>query len=57
MMRWKIIGRPRTQGYLSNTRYSIAQKLSNKKSAKVICKFHRVRTVLSKRLNSHAYEH
>ena len=34
--------------YLCNTRYSIVQKLSDKKSAKVICRFDRLRTVHSK---------
>ena len=48
MMRWKIIGYPCTQKYfmLPNV-ISIVQKLSNKQSAKVICRFDRFRTAQS----------
>ena len=38
---------------LCNTTNSIVQKLSNKQSAKVICRFDRLRTSHSKRLTSH----
>ena len=38
---------------MCNTRYSIVQKLSNKQSAKVICRFDRLTTAHSKRLISH----
>ena len=48
-MRWKIIGRPRSQNILCCTRYSIVQKLRNKQSAKVIYRFDRLRTAHSKR--------
>ena len=37
------------QNILFCTRYSIVQKLSNKQSAKVICKFDRLRTAHNKR--------
>ena len=44
-MRWKIIGRPHTL-YIyiflaAQGSYAIVQKLSNKQSAKVICRFDR----------------
>ena len=39
MMRWKITGCQCMQNILYNTRYSNAPKLSNKWSAKVICRF------------------
>ena len=35
IMRWKIIGRPRTQNISCSTGYFIVQKLSDKQSAKV----------------------
>ena len=39
----------KTANVLCNTRCSIVQKLSNKQSAKVICRFDRLRTAHSKR--------
>ena len=48
MMRWKIIGHPCMQ------KYFIAQKLSYKQSAKVICSFDRLRKTYRKRLTSHS---
>ena len=56
MMRWKIIGLPCMQNMSNYTRYSIVQKLSNKQSAKVICKFDRLRTAHNKRYKK-LYEH
>ena len=53
MMRWKIIGHPRTHNVFCNTRYSIVQKLSNKQSAKVTCRFDRLRIAHSNRQTSH----
>ena len=53
MMRWKITGLPRTQNISCSTRYSIVQKLSNKQSAKVICRFDRLTTSHSNRQKSH----
>ena len=48
--------RPPTQTrilYATQGIYSIAQKLSNKQSAKVICRFNRLRIAHSKRQTSH----
>ena len=53
MMKWKIIGWPCTQNISCRTKYSVVQRLSNKQSAKVICKFDRLRTSYSKRQKSH----
>ena len=53
MLRYKIIGRPHTQNILCNTRCFIVQKLSIKWSAKVICRFGRLRTSHSKKQTSH----
>ena len=53
MMRWKKIDRPHTQNISSSTRYSIVQKLSNKQSAKVICRFDKHRASHSKGQKSH----
>ena len=52
MMRWKIIGCPCMQNILCRTKYSTVQKLSNKQSAKVICRFDRLKTSHSKRQKS-----
>ena len=40
--------RPAMQNVLCYTRYCIVQKSSNKQSAKVICRFDRLRTALKK---------
>ena len=44
--------RPPTHA-LCYTRYAIVEKLSNKQSTKVICRFNRLRTAHSKRQTSH----
>ena len=44
---------PACQNILCYTRNSIVQKLSNKQSAKVICRYDRLGTVHSKRQTSH----
>ena len=50
MMRWKIIGRPRTNENFMQHRVFYCTKIkSNKQSAKVICRFNRLRTSYSKR--------
>ena len=53
MMRWKIIGHPCMQNISCSTRYTTVQNLSNKQSAKVICKFDRFRISHSRRQRSH----
>ena len=47
MMRQKIIGHLHMQNISCRTRYSIVQKLSNKQSAKVICRFDRQKSQMS----------
>ena len=47
-----MIGRPQMQNFSCCTRYAIVKKLSNKHSAKVICKFDRLRTLHNKRKKS-----
>ena len=49
MMKWKVIGLPHMQKCFMLRRYSIVKKLSNKQSAKVICRLDRLRTAHSKR--------
>ena len=39
--------------FMQHKVFYIAQKLSNKQSAKVICRFNSLRTALSEGLNSH----
>ena len=52
MVRWKIISHPHTQN-LCYTKYSIIQRLSNKQSVKVICRFDRLRIAQCKRQTRH----
>ena len=52
-MRWKITDCLCIQNLSCNTRYSIVQKLSNKQSAKVICRIDRLCTAYSMRQTSH----
>ena len=49
MMRWKITDCARMQKYFMLHKISIVQKLSINQSAKVICRFDRLRTAYSKR--------
>ena len=50
MIRWKIIGLPRMKNIVCNTRYyTIVQKLRNKQSVEVICRFDKLRTSHSNR--------
>ena len=52
MIKWKIIGRPSIQEYFMKHKELYSKKLSNKQSAKVICRFDRLRTAYSKRLGN-----
>ena len=52
-MRCKNNQPPTHTKFLCNTRYTIVQKVSNKQSTKVICRFDRLRTAHDKRHRSH----
>ena len=51
-MRWKIIGHPHTQKYFMLHKVFYCAELSNKQSAKVICRFDGLRVAHRKRQTS-----
>ena len=52
MIKWKIIGRPSIQEYFMKHKELYSKTLSNKQSARVICRFDRLRTAHRKRLEN-----